>query len=69
MLAATAACATVEPPRTVDTSCVVFKAISYAQLPAGQTDDIGNKADSDQTVAEIDGHNARFDALCVKPRP
>ena len=67
LLAATAACATPEPLRIVtDTSCTTFKAISYAQLPAGVADDAGNKADSDETVREIDAHNAKWDALCAK---
>jgi len=61
------ACATPEPLRIVtDTSCTAFKAISYAQLPKGQADDPGNKADSDETVKEIDAHNAKWDALCAK---
>jgi hypothetical protein len=68
MLAALAACATVAPPKTVsDVSCAAFKPISFAQLPAGQTNDDGNKADSDATVAEIGEHNARFDAICPDP--
>ena len=62
------ACATPEPLRIVtDTSCTSFRAISYAQLPKGQADDPGNKADSDETVKEIDAHNAKWDALCAKP--
>lgn len=66
--AMTAACATPEPLRIVtDTSCTSFRAISYAQLPKGQADDSGNKADSDETVKEIDAHNAKWDALCAKP--
>lgn len=66
LLAATAACATPEPLRIVtDTSCTSFRAISYAQLPVGVVDDAGNKAGSDQTVREIDEHNARWDRLCA----
>lgn len=42
----------------------MFSPISYAQLPKGQADDIGNKADSDETVREIDSHNAKWDAVC-----
>lgn len=60
-----AACAATPPaPVVIDTSCSTFRAISYAQLPAGQVDDPGNKADSDETVAEIDQHNAKYDASC-----
>ncbi len=35
-----------------------------AELPAGVTDDPGNKADSPETVREIEAHNAKYDALC-----
>lgn len=64
LLAGLAACATPAPPRIADSSCLAFRAISYAQLPAGVADDLGNVADSAPTVAEIDVHNARLDALC-----
>lgn len=69
MLALPTAGCTQERPKTVsvDTSCLAFKAISFAQLPAGVVDDVGNKADSDATVQEITVHNARFDALCGHP--
>lgn len=60
------ACATPAPPRIVDSSCINFRAISYAQLTKGQADDPGNQADSDETVKEIDAHNAKWDALCAK---
>jgi hypothetical protein len=69
MLAATAACGTHERLRTVDSSCLSFRAISYAQLPAGVTDDPGNVADSAPTVAELEVHNARYDALCPRKQP
>jgi hypothetical protein len=32
-----------------------------------ETDDQGNKADSDETVEEIDVHNAKWDRLCAQP--
>lgn len=69
LLGATAACATAAPPKIADTSCTAFRPISYAQLPPGQTDDPGNKADSDQTVLEIDQHNASWDRLCPNGSP
>lgn len=50
----------------MDTACLSFRAISFAQLAPGQVDDVGNKADSDATVAEIAVHNARYDALCPR---
>lgn len=62
------ACATAEPPKTVsDVSCAAFTTISYAQLAQGQVDDAGNRADSDETVRQIEAHNARHDALCTNP--
>jgi hypothetical protein len=64
LLAGLAACATPVPQRIADSSCLVFKAISYAQLPVGVMDDAGNRADSDATVAEIESHNARLGAVC-----
>jgi hypothetical protein len=65
------ACSTVAPPNIVsDVSCIVYKPISFAQVPPGQKDDLGNVADSDATVNEIMVHNARFDAVCgARPKP
>ncbi len=71
MFAALGACATVGPGKTAkppsDVSCSLFLAISYAQLPKGQVDDVGNIADSDATVREIDAHNAKYDTVCGNP--
>lgn len=70
-LAALGACATVgqkktaEPPS--DVSCALFTAISYAQLAPGTVDDVGNVADSDATVREIEAHNAKYDTVCGDP--
>lgn len=66
MLGALTACATAAPPTIVSDACVNLRAITFAQMKAGQKDDPGNKADSDQTVAEISTHNAKYDALCPK---
>lgn len=63
---AISACATAGRQPIVDTSCQAFRTISFAQLPPGQRDDPGNVADSDQTVAEVQGHNAAWDRLCGK---
>jgi hypothetical protein len=38
-------------------------------LPADQQIDLGNKADSDMTVAEIQAHNARHNAICGAVQP
>lgn len=68
MLAALGACATAAPPKIVsDVSCSLYRPISYAQLKPGQVDDVGNKADSDTTVAAIDEHNAKYDTVCSNP--
>lgn len=58
------ACGEAEPLRTVDTGCLVFKPISYANAPAGQADDPGNRFDTPATIAEIDEHDAVYERLC-----
>lgn len=63
-LIAASACGPLEPPKTAGSPCLVFKAISFAQLSPGETNDPDNKADSDPTVSEITDHNARYESLC-----
>jgi hypothetical protein len=63
------ACGEAEPLRTVDTGCLVFKPIRYANAPTGQVDDPGNKFDSAETIAEIDEHDAVYERLCATPPP
>jgi hypothetical protein len=63
---ASSACATAGRQPIADTSCLAFKAISFAQLPPGEPNDPDNQADSDQTVAEVMGHNAAWRTLCEK---
>ncbi len=67
------ACATVAPPTTVNVSCATFTIISYAQLPRDerakpreQQADPGNQADTPETVAQIQGFNARYEAMCPR---
>lgn len=81
MLAALGACATVGQSKTAkppsDVSCSLFTAISYAQLDLAQraialaegrpVQDEGNVADSDDTVRQIEAHNAKFDTVCGNP--
>lgn len=78
MLAALGACATAEPPKTVsDVSCALFSPISFAQMAKTEIDaarseardviDRGNSADTDQTVREIQAHNAKYDTVCSSP--
>lgn len=65
-LASLTACAGREPPKTVSDGCLIFKLLSFAQLPAGATDDPGNKADTSETVAQISEHNTRYEAICPR---
>lgn len=78
MLGALGACATAEPPKTVsDVSCALFSPISFAQMASAEIEaakaqardviDSGNKADTDQTVREIEAHNAKYDTVCGDP--
>ena len=64
MLAVLGACATREPLKTVSDTCLNLRALTYAELPEGATDDPGNQADTPQTVREIETHNAKYDAVC-----
>lgn len=64
---ATSACATVARPAPAGTACLALKTLNFAQLPMGQKDDPGNRADSDETVDQIVEHNTRWEALCRKP--
>lgn len=61
------ACGGHEPPRTVNSACLAFKPISYANAPAGaeKADDLGNRYDTPETIAEIDEHDAVYERLCV----
>jgi hypothetical protein len=64
--AALTACATAEPPRTVNSACTALRALSYANAKPGQeqADDVGNRLDTAQTVVEVQEHNARWRAMC-----
>lgn len=74
-LAMTSACGRAErpatavapPPDAPKPACAAFGTISFEQLPVGATDDPGNVADSDMTVAAILSHNAAWLALCANP--
>jgi hypothetical protein len=58
------ACGEAEPLRTVSNGCLVFKPLSYANAPAGQVDDPGNRYDTAETIALIDEHDAVYERLC-----
>lgn len=62
------ACAGQERLKTVSDGCLLFKPLSYAELPPGQVDDPGNKADTPETVKQIDEHDAVYEAVCKKPK-
>ena len=59
------ACATLEIPRIVDTSCTSFKAISFATPSKTKPETAANSYDTPETVDEVIAHNARYDALCA----
>ena len=71
LLVTTSACKTVgdEPPASaIDRSrsswCQGDSTIGYAQADQAGQDDPGNELDTDETVAEIQAHNARYRAAC-----
>lgn len=59
------ACGGQERLRTVSNGCLVFKPLSYANGPAGQADDPGNKYDTPETIAQIDEHDAVYERVCA----
>lgn len=59
------ACSQAEPLKiVVSDACINFKKLSFAELPNGQIDDLGNQADSKLTVDQIIEHNARYRVIC-----
>ena len=62
------ACATREtPPIVIDSSCISFRAISFAVPSKTKPESAANSYDTPMTVDEIMAHNAKWDALCGKP--
>jgi len=47
--------------------CQGDRPISYQAAPAEGVDDPGNVYDSDETILEIQTHNARYRAACPEP--
>lgn len=64
MLVGLSACATRETPRIVNTACLNFRALSYAVPSATKPETAENRFDTVQTVADLQEHNAKWDALC-----
>ena len=60
------ACKTVESVRTVDSSCLSFSPLTYANAKAGKetADDAGNKLDTAETVLAIAAFNRSWRAIC-----
>jgi hypothetical protein len=50
--------------RTVHDLCLIDKGIGYASQLPGAVEDSSNRYDTAQTVAEIEAHNLRFEAIC-----
>lgn len=66
VLIALPACATVEPQRTVDSACLSFNPLTYANAKAGQeaADDPGNRYDTAETILGIAMFNAALRRVC-----
>lgn len=68
----TSACKTLETPKIVDSACLSFGRLTYAIPPVREDGsrtlvvDGGNRFDTLETIKEIGGHNARYDAVCPK---
>lgn len=76
LLALTSACSTTgtsepasdtAPQRSLSSWCQGDRTISYQAAPEAGVDDPGNVFDSDETVAEVQAHNARLRAACPGP--
>lgn len=77
-LAALGACATAAPPNTAsDTYCALYEPIRYALLDPAEVKaaavqarpvrDVGNNADSNETIRQADRNNAKYDTICGAP--
>lgn len=51
-------------PPAVSDFCILAKAIEYARKPTASVEDQRNRFDSAPTVASIEAHNLRYDAVC-----
>lgn len=75
LLASTSACSTtgtsepasdIAPRRELSSWCQGDRTISYQAAPAAGVSDPGNVFDSDETILEIQSHNARLRAACAE---
>ena len=57
----------IAPSRDLSSWCQGDRTISYQPAPAAGANDPGNRFDSEETVAEIQAHNARLRAACPTP--
>ena len=58
-------------PAAVSEYCLIAKGIGYAAKPSAATEDARNRFDTDETVASVEEHNLRFEAVCPDrvPKP
>lgn len=57
----------ITPRRDLSSWCQGDKPISFAPAPAAGANDPGNQFDTDETVRELQAHNARYRAACPEP--
>lgn len=64
------ACATAERLKIVDSACLSFSPLTYANAKAGQEhdDDTGNRYDTAQTVTDVAAFNASWRELCEQEK-
>lgn len=63
-LATTSACGQPERPRIASDFCLASQRISAEPAPAAQTNDPGNRFDTDETLFQVLEHNEVLDRLC-----
>lgn len=73
MLAMTSACGQPESPATAsDTAktnlCLIDKPIMFDPAPSSNASDPNNEFDTEDTVAELLAHNARYRRICPDPQ-
>ena len=73
LLASTTACGTTGDPQAASATdrprsswCQGDRELSYVNADTAGQDDLGNVLDSDETVEEIQAHNARYRAACSR---
>lgn len=57
------------PARDLSSWCQGDRPVSYAPAPVAGVDDPGNRFDTEETVRELQQHNARLRAACPDSQP